>query len=127
MIRSVLSPADYPGVISVGALRDEKNPLVSSSRGYRSHSIQRVLPEFMVHGYKIPCYSTQLKCQGISGTSIAAPLFAGIMALKAQETSIRSPGLLRCLLHGKNNRDFCLVPDHLILPSPQYPSFQQPL
>ena len=132
--RSVLSPADYPGVISIGALRDKTNALVSSSRGYRSHFFQRLLPEFSIHGYKLPCFTNQLLCKGISGTSIAAPLFAGIASLTLQEAMERSleytPGSLRCLLHNHmlvEKHSFCIFPESIAIPSTEYPYLSQPL
>ena len=84
-----------------------------------------------MHGYKIPCLTNTNLCTGISGTSIAAPLFAGIAALKLQQAHDQqvtlNPGSFRCLLHNQTSTSFCVVPSSLFLPSIQYPSFLQPL
>lgn len=133
MYRSVLSPADHPGVFSIGASLNQTSLLSSSSRGYRSHSIQRFLPEFIIHGFHIPCFTTSLTCKGISGTSIAAPLFTGLLVLQQQEYLSHHPSLshlslgsLHCLLHNQS-LSFCSFPSSIVIPSSQVPFIPQPM
>lgn len=128
-----MSPADHPGVFSIGASINQTSLLSSSSRGYRSHSMQRFLPEFIIHGFHIPCFTSSLTCKGISGTSIAAPLFTGLLVLQQQEYlshhpsfSRLSPGSLHCLLHNQS-LSFCSFPSSISIPSSQVPFIPQPL
>ena len=129
---SVLSPADHPAVISVGALSNQNTPLVSASRGFRTHFAQKLLPEFWTAGYKIPVLNPAGKCHEVSGSSIAAPLFAGFAALTMEKESRESGktgetgktggwmslGALRCRLHRS-----CLFPSVLRVPSEEFPYF----
>ena len=146
--RSVLSPADHPSVISVGSLRDSKHILVGSSRGYRNHSIQRLVPEVGMIGYKVPIVDANGRITSSSGTSIAAPIVAGMIALirqwLTQEAVEITPGLIHCVLTSNgmktgnwiipNGRlrkteipSFCAIPNQVVIPSEQFPFFLQPM
>lgn len=70
-------------------------------------------------GYKIPVLSSSGKCHEVSGSSIAAPLFAGYAVLRIEKEKIEmSPGLLRCRLH-----DSCVFPRELRIPDESFPYF----
>lgn len=146
--RSVLSPADHPSVISVGSLRDSHHLLVGSSRGYRNHSIQRLVPEVVMLGYKVPITDANGRLTTASGTSIAAPIVAGIVALirqwLTQEAILITPGLIRCVLANGRKKvgdwlfpnggirnpeipSICAVPNRIEIPSEQFPFFLQPM
>ena len=100
--RSVLSPADQPGVISVGSLHSLTQFLSSSARGHRTHTRPRLLPEFASLGHRIPVVDAQGRVTRVSGTSIAAPIVGGIVGLLRQELRVQgispSPGLIHCML-----------------------------
>ena len=120
--------------------------LVGSSRGYRNHSIQRLVPEIGMIGYKVPIVDANGRITSSSGTSIAAPIVAGIVALIRQWLSKEdvkiTPGLIRCVLASSgmkigdwvfpNGRlrkteipSICAIPDHIDIPSEQFPYFLQ--
>ena len=69
-------------------------------------------------GYKIPVLSVNGECHLVSGTSIAAPLFAGLVVLMKQKEGVTSPGALRCRLHGS-----CVFPKEVQIPTSDYPYF----
>ena len=126
---SVLSPADHPAVISIGALTNQNIPLGSASRGFRTHFTQKLLPEFWMAGTKIPVLNPAGKCHEVSGSSIAAPLFAAFAALTMEklkretgETGETGGGLslgaLRCRLH-----ESCVFPNVLRVPNEEFPYF----
>ena len=126
---SVLSPADHPAVISIGALTNQNTFLGSASRGFRTHFTQKLLPEFWIAGYKIPVLNPAGKCHEVSGSSIAAPLFAAFAALTMEKRKGEtgetgetgggwSLGALRCRLHGS-----CVFPNVFRVPSEEFPYF----
>ena len=124
--RTVLSPADHPAVFSVGAMRDSSHVLVSSSRGYRHHSIQLALPQFFAPGYNVPALSTDGHCHGVSGTSVAAPMLAGKLGLAVESAWSQgwrpSVGEMRCMMtEGYDRRqEGCVMPSVLRYPQDEW-------
>lgn len=144
--RSVLSPADLLGVISVGSLATLRQFLSSSARGHRSHTRPRLLPEFASLAHHIPVVDAQGRLTTVSGTSIAAPLLGGIVGLLQQALRVNgfqpSPALIHCLL-AKYSRmvgesfvpggwildeieagdlpNHCMIPSAIFLPSTSFP------
>ena len=120
---SVLSPADHPAVFSVGSTRHGHGPLMSSSRGYRHHSIQRDLPQFFAPGYEIPALSASNACKAVSGTSVSAPILAGKLGLVLEWAFAQgwhpSVGEMKCLMLDEKydrKRECCVFPSYV-----QYP------
>ena len=79
------------------------------------------------------CETSSLTCKGISGTSIAAPLFTGLLVLQQQEYLSHHPSLshlslgsLHCLLHNQS-LSFCSFPSSIVIPSSQVPFIPQPM
>ena len=96
---------------------------MSSSRGYRHHSIQRDLPQFFAPGYEIPALSASNQCKPVSGTSVSAPVLAGKLGLLLERANERgwhpSVGEMKCLMLDENYelaRECCVFPS-----SVQYP------
>ena len=144
--RSVLSPADLLGVISVGSLATLRQFLSSSARGHRSHTRPRLLPEFASLAHHIPVVDAQGRITKVSGTSIAAPLLGGIVGLLQQALRAKgvhpSPALIHCLLATYSRMvgesfvpggwildkietgdlpHHCMIPSTILLPSASFP------
>ena len=120
---SVLSPGDHPTAFCVGSTRHGNLPLMSSSRGYRHHSIQRALPAFSAPGYEIPALSASSRCKPVSGTSVSAPVLAGKLGLVLEWAHTQgwrpSVGEMKCLLLDAKydrKRECCMFPDHVQIP-----------
>lgn len=130
----MLSPADHPAVFSVGAMRDDSHVLVSSSRGYRHHSMQLSLPQFFAPGYNVPALSTDGRCHKVSGTSVAAPVFAGKLGAAVESAWSEgwrpSVGEMRCLMAEEaydRRREGCVMPAVVRYPQDEWLFVNHPL
>jgi serine protease AprX len=98
-LRTIMSPADYPEVIGVGASTLEGAPVAFSSRGptrrprgpgFRRQSEDVIKPDVVVPGYRIPMPSQARRGTASSGTSPAGAVAAGALALAREARPERS-------------------------------------
>lgn len=81
--RTIITPADADSVITIGALaQDGTSPWMKSSWGPTADGRQK--PEFSAPGVRIRCQEADNSYSRPSGTSIAAPIFSGGIALLRQ-------------------------------------------
>ncbi len=79
---SSVSPANYPEALSVGAVADSGLVLSSSSRGPSGcGGRDRAFPDLVAPGQNVSTTDRYGLYQTVSGTSVAAPHTAGVLAL----------------------------------------------
>ena len=101
--RTIITPADADSVVTIGALaQDGVSPWTKSSWGPTADGRQK--PEFSAPGVGIRCQESDNTYSRPSGTSIAAPIFAGGVALLRQLYPTLPPWTLREALRQSSQR-----------------------
>ncbi|SPQ95458.1 unnamed protein product (mitochondrion) [Plasmodiophora brassicae] len=101
---TLLSPADLPCVIGVGGLDAEGRIASFSSRGMTTMDLHeggygRVKPDVVTLAQNLRGSGRSGTCQTLSGTSVASPVVAGIVARMlsalAPDSPLRNPGAIK--------------------------------
>lgn len=74
----ITSPADAPGVLTVGAIKMDSTIAPFSSKGYTADL--RVKPDVVALGYYLPLINDEGKIVLKSGTSFSSPIMCGMVA-----------------------------------------------
>jgi len=110
------NPADQLDVIGVGGITYDDSLAVFSSRGMTTWEIPRgygrVKPDIVAYGKGIRGPTTTGGCRSLSGTSVASPVVAGMVALLAGIADKRhlNPAMMKQILAASANP----VPGHHI-------------